>query len=259
MKNLLSLHEAIVLALIQHPTRTDSFDNIARFIEKRNLYPNRKGGIPLAKQVMLRSTKSQGGYHHLFEEIGAEYIRLRDSYANYPFLLFSSLETILKNHHQLYKTDPKKIRVRDEKMNSFRHVTFSTPYIICITTKDGSGEKKYIYIREINLKGDEIIGIYSINGNLENLRMLFDPLSHYLAPVSDGALVNVSYYDLTSNKVLKPLFEIKESMELPPFKFSASQAAKEYLRIFQVVQESYQHRISFEKSILDWKNQFPDK
>jgi hypothetical protein len=36
-KNLLSLHEAIVVALIQLPKRTGSFQEIANLIEERNL------------------------------------------------------------------------------------------------------------------------------------------------------------------------------------------------------------------------------
>lgn len=77
-KNLLSLHEAIVVALINQPTRTANFDEIANFIKERNLYPVRKDNIPLATQVMLRSTKAKGAYHHLFEETGSNTIRLKN-------------------------------------------------------------------------------------------------------------------------------------------------------------------------------------
>ena len=77
-KNLLSLHEAIVIALISQPNRKASFEVIADFIEDRNLYPERKGNISLAEQVMLRSTKAQGAYQHLFEEVDASTIQLRN-------------------------------------------------------------------------------------------------------------------------------------------------------------------------------------
>ena len=59
-KNLLSLNEAIVNALINQPTRTAYFQDIADFIESRGLYNERKGNISLAKQIMLRSTKAKG-------------------------------------------------------------------------------------------------------------------------------------------------------------------------------------------------------
>ena len=61
MKNLLSLHEAITIALINinKENFSASFEEIANYIEKRNLYPERKGNIDLATQVMLRSTKSK--------------------------------------------------------------------------------------------------------------------------------------------------------------------------------------------------------
>lgn len=79
MKNLLSLHEAIVIALINLNKETFSatFDEIATYIEKRNLYPERKGNVDLATQVMLRSTKSKGNYLYLFEQIADNKIRLR--------------------------------------------------------------------------------------------------------------------------------------------------------------------------------------
>lgn len=79
MKNLLTLHEAIVVALINLNKENfmATFDEIAAYIEKRNLYPERKGGIDLAKQIMLRSTKSKGNYSYLFEQIDINSIKLR--------------------------------------------------------------------------------------------------------------------------------------------------------------------------------------
>lgn len=79
MKNLLSLHEAIVIALINinKETFTASFNEIADFIEKRNLYPNRKGNIDLSAQVMLRSTKSKGKYSYLFTQIDENQIKIK--------------------------------------------------------------------------------------------------------------------------------------------------------------------------------------
>jgi hypothetical protein len=75
-KNLLSLHEAIAVALLNQPNWEATFEEIAAFIEDRNLYPNRDGGIPLATQVMLRATKSGGHYRYLFERVGDDKIRL---------------------------------------------------------------------------------------------------------------------------------------------------------------------------------------
>lgn len=77
-KNLLSLHEAIVVALITLPTRSATFEMIAQIIISRNLITERKGNIDLAKQVMLRTTKSKGKYFHLFEQLEGDRIRLRN-------------------------------------------------------------------------------------------------------------------------------------------------------------------------------------
>lgn len=79
MKNLLSLHEAIIIALINinKETFTASFEEIARFIEKRNLYHERKGNIDLVTQVMLRSTKSKSKYSYLFTQIDENRIKIK--------------------------------------------------------------------------------------------------------------------------------------------------------------------------------------
>lgn len=79
-KNLLTPHEAIVVALINIDKHTfaATFADIAEYIERKNLFPEREGGVDLATQVMLRSTKSSGRYAYLFEQVSYDTIRLRN-------------------------------------------------------------------------------------------------------------------------------------------------------------------------------------
>jgi hypothetical protein len=77
-KNLLSLHEAVIVALINQRERTMTIEQISNFITKRSLYPERKGNVTLATQIMLRTTKSNGTYEMLFEQIDDNTIRLRN-------------------------------------------------------------------------------------------------------------------------------------------------------------------------------------
>jgi hypothetical protein len=77
MKNILTLHEAIAVVLIGKPDRTACFQEIADAIEKRGLFPLRRGDISLAKQVELRSVQSQGRYSHLFEFFSPDSIKLK--------------------------------------------------------------------------------------------------------------------------------------------------------------------------------------
>lgn len=77
MKNLLSLHEAIAVVLLGQPNRTATFQTIAVKIEKRNLFPERKEGIPLAEQIELRTTIASSKYKHWFEFIQPDSIKLR--------------------------------------------------------------------------------------------------------------------------------------------------------------------------------------
>ncbi|SCY25251.1 hypothetical protein SAMN02927916_1619 [Flavobacterium anhuiense] len=75
MKNLITLHEAIILVLIKKANRTSSFDEIAKEIEKRNLFPERKGNITLSEQIQLRTSISSSKYKHLFEKVSENEIR----------------------------------------------------------------------------------------------------------------------------------------------------------------------------------------
>lgn len=67
MKNLLTFHEAIAVVLLSQPNRTATFQTIADEIERRNLFPERKGGITLAEQIKLRTAISSIKYKHWFE------------------------------------------------------------------------------------------------------------------------------------------------------------------------------------------------
>lgn len=78
LKNILSLHEAIVVALININKENFSatFEEIANYIDKHHLFQDRKGNVSLVKQIELRSTKSKGAYLYLFERINENIIRL---------------------------------------------------------------------------------------------------------------------------------------------------------------------------------------
>ncbi len=80
MKNLLSLHESIIITLvnIDKESFTSSFDDISDYITKSDLYLERKENNDLATQIMLRSTKSKGNYANLFEQISRNEIKLRN-------------------------------------------------------------------------------------------------------------------------------------------------------------------------------------
>ena len=78
MDNLLKLHEAIAVILLNKVNRTASEQEIADEINKRKLY-TRKDGKPLpAYQVMQRTKLAKGQYHHLFNYQTPEKISLRN-------------------------------------------------------------------------------------------------------------------------------------------------------------------------------------
>jgi len=78
MKNLLTLHEAIVIAIINLDKESyqASFEKIANYIDQKNLFPERKGNISLSEQISLRALQSSGNYRYLFEKVNETTIKL---------------------------------------------------------------------------------------------------------------------------------------------------------------------------------------
>lgn len=77
MKNLLRLHEAVAVVLLSKPDRTATFEEIAKEVEKRNLFPNRKGGIELSEQIRIRTSISSSRYKPWFHFTRPNILRLR--------------------------------------------------------------------------------------------------------------------------------------------------------------------------------------
>lgn len=78
MKNLLFLHEAIIVVLMDTPNRTATFNEIANKISERKLYYKKNGDMPDANQIRMRTTLANGQYHHIFELIEPDMVRLRN-------------------------------------------------------------------------------------------------------------------------------------------------------------------------------------
>lgn len=78
MVNILKLHEAISVVLLNKANRIATTQEISDEINQRGLY-QRKDGEPLPPyQVMQRTKLSKGRYHHLFEWIAPDKVKLRN-------------------------------------------------------------------------------------------------------------------------------------------------------------------------------------
>jgi len=77
MKNLLRLHEAVAVVLLSKPDRTATFEEIAKQMIKRNLFPNRKGGIALSEQIRLRTSISSSRYKSWFYFTKPDILKLK--------------------------------------------------------------------------------------------------------------------------------------------------------------------------------------
>lgn len=251
-KNLISLHEAIVLALINEPSRIASFQQIADFIEKRNLYPERKGNIPLATQVMLRSTKAKGAYQHLFEEKGAGYIRLRNTID--PLVIYNDLETLLEHERPFFNPDAKQLNVVDTSFGTKQNIkiNISPADIICICSANKSRIKK-IYTKQNNTAGKVEVVCYQFNNNRYNFEMLcqhLDSINHHLIVVSKSAIVNVGCYKLNRKKELTPVPSFTRFKIPSPILITS----KEHLENFKKVQGAYTKKILLQKVAIGYKN-----
>lgn len=254
-KNILSLHEAIVVALINQPIRTASFKEIADFIEDRGLFQERNGNIPLTTQVMPRSTKSKGAYKYLFEEIGAGYIRLRDSYADFPLHLYSALQIILEPFKGFFEPPSKIFNVYDPEWGENRKIEINSKDVICVTSK-GTGRKKTIYVFEPGIEEKKVIKKYTKQIGGDNLYQQLDPLSHYLVVVSKDTIVNVAFFTLSNQKTFKTNITDPVQKEWPVFKFSTSKRAKEYFEKYKLIQRYYSDFTLLQKRVLGYKSEF---
>lgn len=73
----LTLHEAIVVVLINKKNFTASQDEIAREINKRGLYQRKDNKLVPGYQIMQRTKMSNGRYDHLFDYKSENEITLR--------------------------------------------------------------------------------------------------------------------------------------------------------------------------------------
>lgn len=253
-KNLISLHEAIVLALIVQPARTADFKTIAEFIEERSLYPIRKAGISLETQVMLRATKSQKAHSHLFEEIGANFIRLKDSYADFPLQVSSALDALLSFDSKFYQPGFTELSVVDKRygLKQTRKLKFRPSDIICIVSQEKS-RKKDIYFLEDNSGNVTSVEFNSNNFTFETLCEHLDRLNHYLVVVSKSVIVNVAFFDMVNNEILRYCGERDNILDTLNFRLSRKINSGLTYKHFTAVKEAYNRRIFLQKTVLGYK------
>ncbi len=84
MSNLLKLHEAIVVVLINKENRTATIEEITQEIAARELYRQQKGkgDFPPKSQIRLRTHPNTTGgrtYAHIFDFTEPNKVKLKDS------------------------------------------------------------------------------------------------------------------------------------------------------------------------------------
>lgn len=203
---------------------------------------------------MLRTTKSNGAYAQLFEEIGAGFIRLKDSYADFPLHLYSALEALLDYDKQFYNPDLKELSVIDKSYGSkeTRKIQVSPADIICILSQEKSRNKNvYVFERELNS-----IKCFEFNNQkfkFETLCEHLDPVNNYLTHVSKNAIVNVAFFDLVKKRLLKYNGSAGETVGFTTIKISDKEQGQIFLQNFTTVKGAYNRRILLQKNTLGYK------
>lgn len=234
-KNLLSLHEAIVIALINTPLRTASFEEIAAFITARNLYPVRKGNIDLATQVMLRSTKANGAYHHLFEMIDQNTIRIREHQSEqiknleqenaavkekFKEVNFQrGLDKVLLGFHENnfaaaaadLLINPNPVTVHGTEAGKGYDVKLSLQNILAIESR---GRIKIIFLKEktIPLEGGKPRLKIETNEGFESLLKRIQGSGHHIIRVRDKYAVNIYQYELTGKNTFTLIINLPKGL-----------------------------------------------
>lgn len=236
MKNLVTLHEAIILALISAPSRTASFEEIAAFIDQRNLYPNRKGNIPLATQVMLRSTKANGAYHHLFEAVGDNNIRLKDLglvdiqllkeennelKKRIKSLKFEmGMNKVMLDYHERNFTlaaadlliNPNPSKIHGTERGTGNNYMIGIMDIIAIASKR---RIKRIYLRKpaIPVKGGKPKFFIETNDSFESLLKKVQGAGHHILRASEKYAINIYHYILSEKDMFKLIIDLPENSD----------------------------------------------
>lgn len=73
----LKLHEAIAVVLLSKDGRMAHIEELANTINSRKLYQRKDGNLLPAYQVMQRTKLANGQYHHLFEYLEGDMVRLK--------------------------------------------------------------------------------------------------------------------------------------------------------------------------------------
>lgn len=257
LKNLLTLHEAITVILINCNNKLASFQQLAANIIERNLYPAATSVENLEKDVR----KIASDRNDLFTLLGSEHIMIRDSEMMKGIELSNALEAIINHDYYFYHPLSVQWRVFDIALGSYVKKEINPEHFVCVKTKKipdpkgglrSSGRKKYLFLREYDFKGNETIGEYELNEELRDIKKKLDPFQDYLAFVSDSVLVNASFFILGKGRQVTCIADSHTFPILDSIKFSAGTKGKENIEMFEAIQKRYKSRRLLQKRILDY-------
>lgn len=239
-ENLLTIQEAMILALMNAGNRRLPINDIVAFIESRNLYVPSEG-VTVTEELNQVYNHFKGGETDYFKDVGAGYIDLKDCYRDFP----GDLMQICNNYFDLLTV---KINVVDLLWGENRKLEVTAKNIICITTEEG--RKKNIYHYEPDEKGELVIRKYSTQQSLESLKKKIDPISHHLAIISKFTILNVAYFKIDEQKRIITNIEDPLKEEWNSIEFKQSKKAKLYFETFNIVQSRFAAYASLQKSAL---------
>ncbi len=253
IENLLSLHEAIVVSLLQQPLRRDHIDNIKKIIKERNLYITLDNNATIDDEVKLLYGKlSKDDKDELFFDLGTGYIQLKDSYANFSMHFWESLKEFLVHERHFFEPEAVILSLFDTEFELKRDVKLWPDKIICIVSNDKNmGKDIYIILPTENEPYS--VRKFSVNDDsltFKKLQNKIDPLNNYLCSIARNAIVNVAFFEITENNVLKPSILFEEILNQTAIMFPSKGKAKDNIQNFNRMKSHYQRNVLLQKMVI---------
>lgn len=246
-KNLLSLQDAIVVALIHYPLRRAHFKEILKTIKDRNFYNfnPQESFPPFCEGLKLFYDELGKDDSYYFHDIGSGYIEIKDTNAYLPIILWDTLSKILAFEKAFFEPESITINVFDPEFEIKREISIRPDEVVCIISNDKEMGKD-IYLISPSAKDLYVFKKYKLNSDKYNFKSLLntiDPLNNYLVHISKSVIVNVAYFNLSKNNSLTTIETIPKGLINAELNISDGKNFIAALPTFKKLQYHYNRRI----------------
>lgn len=232
-KNHISLHEAIVIALIHQPMRRASIEALFKYISERNLYNFNpaENFPPFCEELKLFYDEISKDDSYYFKNIGCGFIELKDTNSQFPIVFLHALKDMKIFDPEFFDTQNAELVLLDAEFGIKRTLDIDPLDIVCIVSSDKEmGKEFYLY----NQFSDEPFQIrkYLLNNDKYNFRKIIqtiDPTGKFLVLIGKGTIINAAYFNLSKDGLLRLTSTLPGDTIIPEIKLAKGTKAKKFL------------------------------